>query len=66
MGYDGMVSVPFLIEVEALEELGFLSQPEASALAAFDAARSSIFEIARRIYSASRQTSYRIAAEDCR
>lgn len=55
-----MVSAPFLIEAEALKQLGLASQSESSALAAFDAVRLSIYEIAHDISSATRQTPYRI------
>ncbi|MDH4991029.1 DUF1488 domain-containing protein [Aquamicrobium lusatiense] len=65
IGHDGMVSVPFMVESEALRKMGFATQSESSTLAAFDAARTSIYEIARDVYSHARQTTYRITAADC-
>lgn len=60
-----MVSALFLIEAGALKQLGLALQSETSALAAFDAVRLSIYEIAHDIYSATRQTTYRIT-ENCK
>ncbi len=65
IGHDGLVSVPFVVESEALEKLGFDTQSETSTLAAFDAARTSIYGMARIAYSRVRQTSYQITAADC-
>ncbi|HHV69260.1 MAG TPA: DUF1488 domain-containing protein [Ochrobactrum intermedium] len=59
VGYDGMTSVPFLIDKPVLEKNG-----EPSLLAAFDASRKPIYDAAREVYSQARQTSYRITVED--
>lgn len=67
IGHDGMFEVPFFIEADALASTitkgGGL---EAACLAAFDAARRSIHDIARKLYSRDRQTSYTITAADIR
>ncbi|WP_273786712.1 DUF1488 family protein [Brucella intermedia] len=39
VGYDGMTSVPFLIDKPALEKNGAIAAAESSLLAAFDASR---------------------------
>lgn len=62
LGYDGMFEVPFLVEAAALQEKD--SASEASCLAAFDAGRGSIHDVARRIYAKRRQTIYVISAAD--
>ncbi|PJO48951.1 DUF1488 domain-containing protein [Brucella pituitosa] len=64
VGYDGMTSVPFLVEKTALEKNGAIAATESSLLAAFDASRRLIYDVAREVYSSARQTSYRISAED--
>lgn len=65
MGYDGMKSVPFAVETEALQKAGFGNvQGEAQCLAAFDAVRASIQDVAREAYAASRQTTYVLKAVD--
>jgi hypothetical protein len=62
-GYDGMFEVPFLIEAAALHENG-REASETSCLAAFDAARGSIHDVARQVYGGRRQTIYIISAAD--
>ena len=64
VGYDGMTSVPFLIDKPALENNGAIAATESSLLAAFDASRKLIYDAAREVYSQARQTSYRITVED--
>jgi len=64
VGYDGMTSVPFLIDKTALEKNGAIAATESSLLAAFDASRKLIYDVAREVYSNARQTSYRISEED--
>jgi hypothetical protein len=49
LGYDGMFEVPFLVQAEALG-LASSSMTEADCLAAFDAARNSIYDVARKAY----------------
>ncbi|MEJ5083397.1 MULTISPECIES: DUF1488 family protein [unclassified Ochrobactrum] len=64
VGYDGMTSVPFLIDKAAFEKASVIPATEASLLAAFDASRKKIYDVAREVYSNTRQTSYRITLED--
>ncbi|MFN4272151.1 MAG: DUF1488 domain-containing protein [Aliihoeflea sp.] len=63
IGHDGMFEVPFFVQVAALGRTG-LSETES--LSAFDAARSSIHDIAREAYSHGRRTSYTLTAADFR
>lgn len=67
-GYDGMLRVPFLIEATALAKSNGLESAttasEDACLAAFDAARSSIQDIARIIYSRGRHPFYVLTAAD--
>jgi hypothetical protein len=70
IGHDGMFEVPFFIEAGALASTngkgGGLEAKEAAYLSAFDTARRSIHDIARKLYSRGRQTSYTITAADMR
>ena len=67
LGYDGMFQVPFLVEVAALaKKTGSPKTTEADCLAAFDAARASILEIAQKVYSHGRRTNYVLTAADFR
>jgi hypothetical protein len=70
VGYDGMFEVPFFVEAAALVRAGKGSggtkASEAEYLAAFDAARSSIHDVAREAYSHGRRTSYTLTAADFR
>lgn len=66
LGYDGMFEVPFLVEATALQQKDPATASEDSCLAAFDAGRGSIHDVARRIYSNRRQTIYVIKAADLR
>jgi len=64
--YDGMVEVPVFVESGALTKSGRKELSEAESLTAFDAARSSIHDVARKAYSRGRQTSYVLTAADFR
>lgn len=68
IGHDGMFSVPFFIEADALAPTS-RNRPEtaeAACLAAFDAARHSIHTRARKLYSDGKRTIYTITAADMR
>lgn len=65
MGYDGMKSVPFAVEIAALQKAGLgMVRTEAQSLIAFDAMRASIHDVAREAYAGARQTSYLLKASD--
>lgn len=65
IGHDGMVSVPFSVEVRALQKPGSLPPVgEAQSLAAFDAMCSSVHDAAREAYARSRQTTYVLSKAD--
>ena len=67
IGHDGMFEVPFFIEADALASTVTKGGGvEATCLVAFDAARRSIHDVARKLYSRGRQTSYLITAADIR
>jgi len=70
IGHDGMFEIPFFVEANALASTitkgSGLEAAEAACLAAFDAARRSIHDVARKLYSRGRQTSYLITAADIR
>ena len=67
VAYDGMKSVPFAVAIEALSKAGFGQvQGESQSLAAFDAVRASIQEVAREAYASKRQTSYVLTSADFR
>lgn len=67
IGHDGMFEVPFFIEADALASVsGKGCGAEAAYLSAFDTARRSIYDVARKLYSRGRQTSYTIRAADVR
>lgn len=67
-GYDGMQQVRFLIEAKALAKsnraANATTNSEAACLAAFDAARASIQDVARLVYSHSRQPIYILTEKD--
>lgn len=65
IGHDGMFEVPFFVETAALARPGAPGS-ERDVLAAFDAARSSIHDVAREAYSHRRQNSYTLTAADFR
>lgn len=64
VGYDGMISVPFVIDKGALETSGPVGNSEASFLSAFDRSRKLIYSVASEVYSQSRQSSYKITANN--
>lgn len=64
IGYDGMFQVPFYIEAEALLISGEKALSETECLTAFDDARDSILDVARKVYSHRRRTSYTLTAAD--
>lgn len=67
VGHDGMRSVPFAVETAALEKAGFGDvRGETQSLAAFDANRPSIHDVARKAYAAARQTTYVLGEEKFR
>ena len=67
VGYDGMFEVPFFVEAAALlGSAGGATASEAECLAAFDAARASIHNVARAAYSHGRRTSYTLTPADFR
>ncbi|MEO3388054.1 DUF1488 domain-containing protein [Mesorhizobium sp. CAU 1741] len=66
IGHDGMFTVPFFVEASALARPGSAALSEADCLNAFDAARSSIHDVAREAYSQARRTSYILTAADFR
>ncbi len=67
-GYEGMQQVRFLIEAEALAKTNGAANAktdsEAGCLAASDAARTSIQDVARFVYSRSRQPIYVLTDKD--
>lgn len=65
IGYDGMRSVPFAIEIGALRAKGLsLLDGEAESLAAFDASLGAIHDVAREVYKSNPQTTYLLRAAD--
>ncbi|MBP1857204.1 DUF1488 family protein [Rhizobium herbae] len=58
LGHDGMFEVKFFVEIGALSKIVSRAPSEADCLAAFDAARSSVQDIARKAYSRDRRDSY--------
>ncbi len=56
IGHDGMFEVVFFVEANALARSGSGMPSEADCLTAFDAARSSIHDMARKAYSGRRGT----------
>lgn len=70
IGHDGMFEVSFFVEVDALAKssagLRRMELSEEMCLTTFDAARSSINDVAREAYSNRRQTSYTLTAADFR
>ncbi len=69
-GYDGMFEIQFFVEVDALASLGAVphtpATPESRWLAAFDAMRASILDVARDAHANSRRTHYTLTASDFR
>ncbi len=63
IGHDGMFEVPFFIEAQVLPGSDRKDLSEAECLAAFDAARASIHEVANEVYANSRRNVLHL---DCR
>lgn len=66
LGYDGMFEVPFLVEAAALAKPGSQALTEAYCLAAFDAVRNSVYEVAQKTYAQGRRRAYVLTAADFR
>lgn len=68
--HDGMFEVRFFVEAEALAksdpELRRTGASETKYLAAFDALRTSIHDVARKAYSRDRRDSYTLTVADFR
>lgn len=58
LGHDGMFEVKFFLEINALFKSLSRAPSEADCLAAFDAARNSVQDIARKAYGRDRRDSY--------
>ena len=63
IGHDGVFEVPFFVDTDALSTA---AAGEADYLAAFDAARAAIHDVAREIHWNVRSTMYVLTAEDFR
>jgi hypothetical protein len=61
LGHDGLIEVPFFIEAAALSNAG---SAEEDNLAAFDAARGRILDVARQVYSYGRKNMYVLTPAD--
>ncbi len=69
-GYDGMFEVHFFVEADALSPRNVSSAADVDlediCLAAFDAQRPSIQDVARSIYASNRRASYTLTSADLR
>ena len=65
-GYDGMFAVAFLVEAGALVKSARPAPSEADCLTAFDAARGTILDVARKAYGGVRRPLYTLTASDFR
>ena len=63
-GYDGSFEIPFHVQVEALTPQEQPVRSEADCLAAFDAARNTIQDVAREAYSYGRKTIFVLTPAD--
>ncbi len=63
-GYDGVFQVPFVVEAAALMTSDGKALLEVECLTAFDAARDLILDVARKVYSDKRRSSYTLTAAD--
>lgn len=63
-GYDGMITVPFVVDNDALQLPA--ATTEDRALAAFDAARAAIYDVAKQAYKNSKLSTYVLSAADFR
>jgi hypothetical protein len=67
IGHDGMFEVPFFVEVAALSAASPAARgAEDEYLGAFDAKRSSIYDVARQAYSHGRKNMYVLTRADFR
>jgi hypothetical protein len=66
LGYDGMFEVRFFVEAAALGTLGSHTLTEAYCLAAFDAARNSVYKVAQKAYTKGRRNAYVLTVADFR
>jgi hypothetical protein len=70
IGHDGMFAVRFFVEAGALAksdiDLRRTGASETKCLAAFDALRTSIHDVAREVYSHGRRDSYTLTAANFR
>ncbi|PBB78582.1 hypothetical protein CK218_24170 [Mesorhizobium sp. WSM3879] len=70
VGHDGMFQIRFFVEAEALAKngiaLGGKASVETAYLAAFDGLRTSIQEMAGKVYARHRRDSYTLTAADFR
>jgi hypothetical protein len=64
VGHDGMFEVPFSVEIGAFSKAKPLPVSEDGYLAAFDAARTSIYDVAREAYSHGRKNMYVLTSAD--
>lgn len=65
LGYDGLFEVPFFIEAAAFSNAGSIrDSAEEDYLAAFDAARGTILDVARQVYSYGRKNIYVLTSAD--
>lgn len=66
IGHDGMFEVHFFVEVGALVEPDKTDASETDYLTAFDRARGSVHDVARKIYGNVRRTEYILTVKDFR
>lgn len=64
VGHDGMFQVHFFVDAHAFTASGKCPLTEPESLTAFDAARGSIHDVARKAYSRGRRDSYTLTATD--
>lgn len=65
LGYDGLFEVPFFIETAAFSKArSNTHSAEEDYLAAFDAARGTILDVARDVYSSGRRNIYVLTPAD--
>ncbi len=67
VGHAGVFEIPFAVDLSALSKISKrVVQDEASYLAAFDAARETIQDVAREAYSNGRKSNFMLTAADFR
>lgn len=64
VGYDGLIQVLFCVEAPALSISGNPAVSEAECLKAFDILRSSILDVAQKVYSRGKNKLYTLTAAD--